>query len=88
MASQVDLIKRYIAEDPYRPGPAEARLTSYGTRVWAIISYYQQAVNHDLDRVARDYGIPREAIEAALAYYREHQNVIDARILLNDSSIG
>jgi hypothetical protein len=64
MTKPTEPIERYVAEDPYRPGPAEARLVQYGPHVWAIVSYYQQAVKHDLDQVARDYGIPREAVEA------------------------
>jgi uncharacterized protein (DUF433 family) len=56
--------------------------------VWAIVSYYRQAVHGDLDRVAHDYDIPREAVEAALAYYRMHRQAIDARILLNDPSMA
>lgn len=80
-----ELIDRYIIQDPYRSGPAEARLADYGTHVWAIVSYYQQAVNRDIDRVVRDYEIPHEAVEAALAYYRKHRRFIDARILLNDT---
>ena len=88
MASAAELIERYIAENLYRPGPAEARLAPYGTHVWAIVSYYRQAVHCDLDRVARDYAIPREAVEAALAYYRKHRQVIEARILLNDPSVA
>lgn len=81
-----ELIERYVTEDPYRPGPAGARLRPYGTHVWTIVSYYQQAVQGDVDRVARDYALPREAVEAAVAYYQKHQTTIDARILLNNSS--
>jgi uncharacterized protein (DUF433 family) len=88
MNSTTELIERYIIEDPYRSGPAEARLAHYGTHVWALVSYYQQAVKNDVDRVAADYEIPREAVEAALAYYRKHQKAIDARILLNNSSVA
>jgi len=88
MMNVLDLVDRYIVEDPYHPGPADARLAQFGTHVWAIVSYYQLAVNRDLDRVACDYDIPREAVEAALAYYRLHQKTIDARILLNDSSVA
>jgi uncharacterized protein (DUF433 family) len=88
VVSAAELIERYVAEDPVRPGPAEARLAQYGTHVWAIVSYYRQAVHCDLDRVAHDYDIPREAVEAALAYYRKHRQAIDARILLNDPSLA
>ena len=84
----VELIDRYITQDPHRPGLAEARLADYGTHVWALVSYYQQAVNRDLDRVAHDYDVPREAVEAALAYYRKHRRHIDAKILLNDFPDG
>jgi uncharacterized protein (DUF433 family) len=83
-----ELIERYIIQDPWRPGLAEARLADYGTHVWALVSYYQQAVNRDIDRVAHDYDIPREAVEAALAYYRKNRRYIDARILLNDSPVA
>ena len=81
-----ETIVGYVVEDPYRPGPAEARLATYGVHVWALVEYYQQAVGGDIERVARDYAIPKEAAEAALAYYRAHKRVIDARILLNNAS--
>jgi uncharacterized protein (DUF433 family) len=34
-------------------------------------------------QVARDYDVPEEAVEAALAYYSQHAPLIDARILAN-----
>ncbi len=37
----------------------------------------------DVRRVADDYDIPVEAVEAALAYYREHRAVIDDRLAAN-----
>ncbi|MBI3971845.1 MAG: hypothetical protein HY332_11200 [Chloroflexi bacterium] len=78
-----ELITQYVDPDPHGRGPAEARLRDYGTSVWALVAYYLDAVDHDLDRVARDYDVPREAVEAALAYYRRNQALIDARLLLN-----
>ncbi len=81
-----ELIRQYIEENPHDPGPAGARLKEYGTAVWALVSYLQLAVANDLDRAAADYGVPREAVEAALAYYHqspERKRVIDARITLN-----
>ena len=83
-----DLIEHYIIEDPYHLGPGDARLAQYGTHVWAIISYYQLAVNLDLNRVACDFDVPLEAVEAALMYYQFHQKAIDARIILNDLSVA
>jgi len=35
--------------------------------------------------LARDYALPREAVEAALAYYRRNKEYIDARLLLNSA---
>ncbi|MCC6625833.1 MAG: hypothetical protein IT340_00400 [Chloroflexi bacterium] len=40
----------------------------------------------DADQTAADYDVPRAAVAAALAYYRQHQAVIDARITLNAAS--
>ena len=36
-----------------------------------------------IEQVARDYGVSREAAEAATAYYRHHKPLIDARLLAN-----
>ena len=74
------LIARYIEQDPYRPGRYNARLTPYGVAVWAIAGRFE-AVNHgDLNKAAADYAIPREAVEAALAYYERNKAAIDARL--------
>jgi hypothetical protein len=77
------LIRRYIAENPNRPGPADARFSESGTALWAFIEYLNSAVAGDLEQAARDYELPREAAEAALAYYQQHQSLIDARIAVN-----
>jgi uncharacterized protein (DUF433 family) len=69
MSRQERLIQEHIEDDPHRPGPAQARLKEYGTEVWALLSYLQLAVGNDVERAAEDFGIPREVIDAALAYY-------------------
>jgi uncharacterized protein (DUF433 family) len=86
-ATSVDeqqLIERYIDldTDRYPSGRADARLREYGVPVWALVGYLR-VVDNDVDRVAEDYELPREAVEAALAYYRRNQAYIDARLLLN-----
>lgn len=74
------LIARYIERNPDKPGVYDARLNPYGVSVWVIVSRFE-AVNHgDLDEAAADYDIPREAVEAALAYYERHKAAIDAKI--------
>jgi uncharacterized protein (DUF433 family) len=78
------LIEQYIEQDPSRPGRYNARLKDYGVHVWALISYLQ-VVDWDVERTAHDYDVPREAVEAALAYYREHKDIIDARIEANNT---
>jgi len=76
-------IARWIALDPLRPWPAEARIRDFGVPVWALIGHYRYATGHDVERVATDYELPLEAVEAALAYYGRHQAEIDARLAAN-----
>ena len=76
-----DLIERWIEPSPYRPCADEARLREYGVAVWALVGYFQ-AVG-DLHRVAEDYDLPVEAVQAALAYFERHRPAIAARIAAN-----
>lgn len=76
------LIERYIEQNPHRPGLDEARLIGYGVAVWALIGYLSGA-SGDVARVAEDYNIPLEAVQAAIAYYDEHRILIDARRAAN-----
>jgi len=80
------LIERYIDldTDRYPGGRADARLREYGVPVWALIGQLR-ALSGDVDQVASDYELPREAVEAALAYYRSNKEYIDARLLLNSA---
>jgi uncharacterized protein (DUF433 family) len=77
-----DLIARYIEEDAQQPGHGSARLRESGVEVWALVAQLP-AVEGDVKRLADAYGIPVEAVEAALAYYRRHKELIDAQIELN-----
>jgi uncharacterized protein (DUF433 family) len=72
-------VGRWVEQDPDRPGAAYARLAEYGTHIWALIGHLPAAQN-DPAQVARDYHIPAEAMEAALAYYHEHRAAIDAKL--------
>ena len=51
-----------------------------GTRNRPYEEWILRANDNDATRAAADYDIPREAVEAAIAYYRRHQDVIDARL--------
>lgn len=79
---QDELIDRWIELDRRRPGPDEARLHQYGVHVWALVGHFQ-AIGGDAAQVARDYHVPVEAVEAALAYYQKHKCLIDARLAAN-----
>jgi uncharacterized protein (DUF433 family) len=76
------LVQRYIEADPNHPGPADVWVAEYGVPVWALIGHYQ-ATGRDAAAVAKSYRLPLEAIQAALAYYRQNQAVIEARLEAN-----
>ena len=63
----------------------DARVKEYGTPVWSLVAY-SDVVKGDMNRVAADYELPEEAVEAAMAYYRQNKAVIDARLLLNEAA--
>jgi uncharacterized protein (DUF433 family) len=80
--TEEQLIDAYIELDSWLPGVEEARIIGYGVPVWALIGH-RQAIAGDVDEVAQDYDLPREAVKAAFAYYRRHQAALDARIAAN-----
>ncbi|MBI2938803.1 MAG: DUF433 domain-containing protein [Chloroflexi bacterium] len=84
--NEQQLIEQYIDLDTarYPGGRADARLRGYGVPVWALIGQLR-AIGGDIDQLAKDYELPREAVEAALAYYRRNKAYIDARLLLNSA---
>ncbi len=76
------LIAKYIEPHPAKPGRAFARVKEYGVPVWALIGFLAEDFG-DADQVARDYAIPREAMDAAIAYYQQNKAYIDAWLLIN-----
>lgn len=85
--NEQQLIERWIDPASRQYGRAEARLKQHGVSVWVLMSYWYYGQGN-VDVVAEEYHLPREAVEAALAYYRHHQKYIDARILLNEDAFG
>ena len=73
------LIAHWIRPHPHRSGAADVVVAESNVPVYALIGDLS-VVAGDLDRVAADYEVPREAVEAALAYYRRHRDLIDARM--------
>lgn len=72
----------HIDEDPTHCGPARARLREWGVEIWALVAQLP-AMDGDPARLAEAYGLPIDAVLAALAYYRAHKEIIDAQIALN-----
>lgn len=62
-------------------------MAGYGYSVWILIDALNEA-DQDLARVAREYELPQEAIEAAVAFYRQHHDAIDARMRANAADFG
>jgi uncharacterized protein (DUF433 family) len=57
-----------------------------GVHVWALAGYFRGAdgpTDAYVDGAARGYDLPREAVLAALAFYRRNQAVVDDRMDAN-----
>jgi hypothetical protein len=80
------LIEKYIKQDRYHPDVADARVMPEGVPVWALIGYLPVVGGHH-HKVATAYRISDEAMDAAVAYYRQHQCEIDARIEANAAPV-
>jgi len=72
-----------VEQDPRQPGRHNARLKDYGTHVWAIIAYLQ-GTDWDIAKVARDHEVSEDAVRAAIQYYEQNRELIDAELLLQD----
>jgi uncharacterized protein (DUF433 family) len=59
-----------------------ATVIKTGVSVTALIDCLR-SVDWDIDKTAHAYSLSVEAVEAAVAYYERHRDVIDARITLN-----
>ena len=79
------LIERHVdpSFDRYG-GRADARLKESGASIWAIVTFLD-VYEGDREEVAGHFGISREEIDAALAYYRRNKRFVDARITLNEA---
>lgn len=78
------LIERHIEPhpDPVKAGYAWYRLKERGVPVYAIIGNMTRAFDNAED-VADAFSVSREAVDAALAYNRQHQSAIDSRLAAN-----
>lgn len=82
------LILTYLEPDPYAIGLDQAKLRGHHYHVWGIMgAYNRQYVKYPepIERLARHYGIPEQAVQACQAYYNRHKRAIDARLVVNAS---
>jgi len=78
-ATQVEL---HIDASPAVGGKAEARLRGSWVPVWALIGHIP-LVGADAEVLATAYDVSVDEAKAALAFYEQHRDVIDARIEAN-----
>lgn len=81
-----ELIARWLEPDPLRGGKAEFRVVGHGVHVWALAGYFRTENGPTavyIDEAARAYELPREAVLAALAFYRRYRVIVDDRIDAN-----
>src|SRR5947209_3592464 len=79
-----ELIAKYIEPHSAKPGFVNYSLKGEegGYPVWAIIGDLEPGILSEAD-IIREFRISREALDAALAFYMRHSDVIDARIIAN-----
>lgn len=78
------LIARHIEPhpDPVKEGHAWYRLKERGVPVYAIIGSLTPTYDN-ADDVADAFGVSREAVDAAVAYYARYKEAIDSRLVTN-----
>lgn len=81
--SDDELIAKYIIRNPDGRGPDRA-VTTHGVSVWLLVEQVR-ASGGNIHEIAADHDLPEVAVRAALAYYRQNQALIDARILINNA---
>ena len=86
-AAEDKLIRLWIESNPHKPGPEDAWVLPRYVPIWALIGQLELDGWRTL-AVAGDYKLPREAVEAAIAYYRRHRAAIDERIRRNRASFA
>jgi hypothetical protein len=80
------LIAKHIRRNYYRPGRHEARAVDErggGPSIWRLLRVLRV---EDVDEVAEGYALPRESVLAAIAFYRRHRQLFDAKILIEEDA--
>lgn len=77
-----ELIARYLEPNPNTGDPAKWRLMERGVPVWTLAAIADRDWSN-ASQMAEDYGVSREAIDAAHAYYLRNRTVIDGWNIAN-----
>ncbi|MBX5444736.1 PqqD family peptide modification chaperone [Sphaerobacter sp.] len=73
------LIARHIDPETTAFGPEYARLRDSGLAVWRLVAGMDPS-GDSIEDLAEDYEVPEESVLAALYFYWQHRDAIDARI--------
>jgi uncharacterized protein (DUF433 family) len=80
--SSYDLIARCIRPEHAYPGDPEAYVVERQIPVWALVGHWR-AAGRDAKLTASEFQVKPDTVEAAIAYYRLHRDLIDARLAAN-----
>lgn len=83
--NRLQMIARYIERDPLYPDESHARVIGHGVSVSAIVTALLDA-GGDMYVVIEEYGLPHDAIRAAIWCYDLHKAIIDARMTLDEAA--
>jgi uncharacterized protein (DUF433 family) len=78
-----ELVAALIEPDPYHPGPMDVVVRERHIPVWALVNYIV-AAEGDIDQTAAAYNISTDAVRAAITYYKDHKEIIEARLEANE----
>lgn len=79
------LLHAHIVPSPDGFGADRAVVQPRGVSVWMVIADLD-AQDGDVAQVMENYSLTPPAILAAILYYREYADLIDARIALNEAA--
>ena len=72
-----EVLDAMIELDPLKPGRHNARFVEYGYHLWAVLNSLRRT-NGDIVDAAAEWGMPADAIRAAIRYYERHRELSDA----------
>lgn len=87
VGADYELMARWVRPERPYPGDPDAHIADTGIPVWALVGHWKMT-GRDAAVTAADYHLKPEAVQAAIAYYRLHRDVIDARLTANSAEMA